>query len=128
MTEAEAERELAALGMEYRVRGKVESETVTDQIPAAGTRLQGKSRIILYMGGEQSGEEVIVPNLTGLTPAECRDTLQARGLYLKRMGIPNKNTSAGTRPLRQYPESGTSVPEGTVITVEFINTTNIGDQ
>lgn len=127
MTEAEAERELAAIGMEYRVRGRVDSETITDQIPAAGTRLQGKSRIILYMGGEQSGEEVAVPNLTGLTPAECRDTLQARGLYLKRMGIPNKNTSSGTRPLRQYPESGTMVAEGTVVTVEFINTTNIGD-
>lgn len=127
MTEAEAEQALAELGMEYRVRGKMESETITDQIPAAGTRLQGKSRVILYMGGEQSGEEVSVPNLNGLTPAECRDLLQSRGLYLKRMGIPNKNTNAGTRPMRQYPEAGTMVSEGTVITVEFINTTNIGD-
>ncbi len=127
LTEAEAERELAAVEMDYRVRGRVESETVTDQIPAAGTRLQGNSRIILYMGGEQSGEEVPVPNLNGLTPSECRDLLQSRGLYLKRMGIPNKNTNAGTRPLRQYPESGTMVTEGTVVTVEFVNTTNIGD-
>ncbi len=127
MTEAEAERALSEVGMEYRVRGKVESETITDQIPAAGTKLQGKSRVILYMGGEQSGEEVPVPNLNGLTPQECRDLLQSRGLYMKRMGIPNKNTSQGTRPLRQYPESGTMVAEGTVVTVEFINTTNIGD-
>lgn len=127
MTESEAERALAEIGMEYRVRGKVESETVTDQIPAAGTRLQGKSRVILYMGGEQSGEEVSVPNLRGLTPSECRDLLQSRGLYLKRMGIPNKNTNAGTRPMRQYPEAGTMVSEGTVVTVEFVNTTNIGD-
>ena len=127
MTEAEAEQELAAIGMEYRVRGKVSSETVTDQIPAAGTKLQGKSRVILYMGGEPSGEEVAVPNLNGLTPQECRDKLQSRGLYLKRMGIPNKNTSQSTRPLRQYPESGTMVAEGSVVTVEFINTTNIGD-
>lgn len=127
MTEVEAERALSEVGMEYRVRGKVESETITDQIPAAGTKLQGKSRVILYMGGEQSGEEVPVPNLNGLTPQECRDLLQSRGLYMKRMGIPNKNTSQGTRPLRQYPESGTMVAEGTVVTVEFINTTNIGD-
>lgn len=127
MTEEEAEAALKEVGMDYRTRGKYDSDTVTDQIPAAGTKLQANSQVILYMGGEQSGEPVIVPNLNGLTPQECREKLHSRGLYLKRMGIPNKNTSQGTRPLRQYPESGTEVSEGTVVTVEFINTTNIGD-
>lgn len=126
MTEAEASAALAELGMTYRTKGS-DSDVVTDQIPAAGVKLQANSKLILYMGGEQSGDMVEVPNLTGLTPQGCRERLEYRGLYLKRMGVPNKNTSTATRTLRQYPEAGTMVPQGTVVTVEFINSTNIGD-
>ena len=126
LTEEQAEDALGQAGFEYRVVG--DGDTVTDQVPASGVRIPASGKIILYMGESKPAEQIEVPDLTGLTPDECRDTLEQYGLYLKQTGVASSQVTGSTTASRQSPAAGTKVSIGAVVTVEFSDTTNVNDR
>lgn len=125
-TEEQAASTLEQAGFGYRVVG--DGDTVTDQVPASGVRIPVSGRVILYMGENKPTEQIEVPDLTGLTPDECRDTLEQYGLYLKQTGVASSQVTGSTTASRQSPAAGTKVSIGAVVTVEFSDTTNVNDR
>ena len=125
-TEEQAASTLEQAGFGYRVVG--DGDTVTDQVPASGVRIPVSGRVILYMGENKPIEQIEVPDLTGLTPDECRDTLEQYGLYLRQKGVANSQVTGSTTASRQSPAAGTKVNIGSVVTVEFSDTTNVNDR
>lgn len=125
-TEGQAASTLEQAGFGYRVVG--DGDTVTDQVPASGVRIPVSGRVILYMGENKPTEQIEVPDLTGLTPDECRDTLEQYGLYLRQKGVANSQVTGSTTASRQSPAAGTKVNIGSVVTVEFSDTTNVNDR
>ena len=124
-TRAEAEAAFKELNMTVKFKG--EGETVTDQVPSAGAKVPVTAQAILYLGGTKSADQIEVPNLRGLTPTEAQERLAAKGLYMKRTGIPTNQTTGYTNAAKQSPVAGTKVGIGTVVTVEFSNSVDIGD-
>ena len=125
-TEEQAASTLEQAGFDYRVVG--DGDTVTDQVPASSVRIPVSGRVILYMGENKPAEQIEVPDLTGLTPDECRDTLEQYGLYLRQKGVANSQVTGSTTASRQSPAAGTKVNIGSVVTVEFSDTTNVNDR
>ncbi len=125
-TEEQAASTLEQAGFGYRVVG--DGDTVTDQVPVSGVRIPVSGRVILYMGENKPAEQIEVPDLTGLTPDECRDTLEQYGLYLRQKGVANSQVTGSTTASRQSPAAGTKVNIGSVVTVEFSDTTNVNDR
>ena len=125
-TEEQAASTLEQAGFGYRVVG--DGDTVTDQVPVSGVRIPVSGRVILYMGENKPTEQIEVPDLTGLTPDECRDTLEQYGLYLRQKGVANSQVTGSTTASRQSPAAGTKVNIGSVVTVEFSDTTNVNDR
>ena len=125
-TEEQAASTLEQAGFGYRVVG--DGDTVTDQVPASSVRIPVSGRVILYMGENKPTEQIEVPDLTGLTPDECRDTLEQYGLYLRQKGVANSQVTGSTTASRQSPAAGTKVNIGSVVTVEFSDTTNVNDR
>ena len=125
-TETQAAATLQQAGFDYVVYG--EGDTVTDQVPASGIRIPASGRIILYMGEEKPTEPIEVPDLTGMTPDGCRETLAEYGLYLKQKGVASSQITGDTTASKQSPAAGTKVSIGSVITVEFSDTTTVNDR
>nr|WP_300185097.1 penicillin-binding transpeptidase domain-containing protein [uncultured Agathobaculum sp.] len=126
LTESEAAASLEQAGFSYRVVG--EGDKVTDQVPSGGVRIPASGKVILYMGESKPTEQVEVPDLTGLTPDECRSVLEQYGLYLKQKGVASSQVTGSTTASRQSPAVGTKVNIGAVVTVEFSDTTNVNDR
>lgn len=124
-TEEQAAATLSQSGLSYRVVG--DGDKVTDQVPAGGVRIPASGSVILYMGGVKPTEQITVPDLTGLDPTECRDRLAELGLYMKRKGIATAQTTGETVASKQNPVADTKVSIGSVITIDFANSTDIGD-
>ena len=97
-----------------------ESLKVAKQVPPGGTKVPGKSRIVLYLSEEAVIESKEVPDVIGCTAFQANQLLSQQLLNLRITGA-NVNMS-GTVAKRQDPEPGTQVAAGTVVTVEFINT------
>lgn len=125
-TESEAAASLEQAGFSYRVVG--EGDKVTDQVPSGGVRIPASGKVILYMGESKPTEQVEVPDLTGLTPDDCRSVLEQYGLYLKQKGVASSQVTGSTTASRQSPAVGTKVNIGAVVTVEFSDTTNVNDR
>ena len=125
-TEEAAASALEQAGFAYRVVG--DGDTVTDQVPSGGVRIPASGKVILYMGESKPTEQITVPDLTGLTPDQCRSTLEEYGLYLKQKGVASSQVTGNTTASKQSPASGTKVNIGAVVTVEFSDTTNVNDR
>ena len=125
-TEEAAASALDQAGFAYRVVG--DGDTVTDQVPSGGVRIPASGKVILYMGESKPTEQITVPDLTGLTPDECRSTLEEYGLYLKQKGVASSQVTGNTTASKQSPAYGTKVNIGAVVTVEFSDTTNVNDR
>lgn len=126
MTRDAADEALTNSGFEYIIHG--EGETVTDQVPSSGIRIPASGRVILYMGEEKPTEQIEVPDVSGMDPDTCRDTLEEYGLYLKQRGVATSQITGDTTASSQSPAAGTKVSIGSVITVEFSDTTTVNDR
>ena len=115
MTEAEAAEELKLNNLTYVIVG--DGDRVTDQIPAAGSAVPGGSEVILYMGQEKPTDTIIVPNFTGMTVSQVNAAIAGTGLYLQSVGT--TNTGGHVTVTSQDVAPGTEVERGTLITVEF---------
>ena len=113
--DAAAER-LSANGFSFRTVGS--GDTVTDQTPAGGAIVPNSAEIILYLGAEKSGEKCIVPNVVGDSAAAANRKLTDAGLIMSVSGATG-GSSASVRAISQSETPGTEVAAGTVVRVQF---------
>ena len=118
LSQADAVQLLQSKGLGYRVVG--EGPTVTDQLPAQGMSIPGKSEVVLYLGAEKPTAEVAVPDLTRMTASAAEQALENLGLYLRPMGV--TDYSETTIATEQSIAAGTMVAPGTVVEVQFMDT------
>ena len=115
----EAKTRLKDKGFSYKIVG--DGDTVTDQTPAGGAIIPGKSTVVLYAGEEKPDTQCTVPALVGKSPAEANIAATNAGLLLRFTGT-TASSSGSIRVLSQSEEVGTKVPAGTVITVQLGDT------
>lgn len=113
--DAAAER-LSANGFSFRTVGS--GDTVTDQTPAGGAIVPNSAEIILYLGAEKSGEKCIVPNVAGDSAATANQKIVNAGLIMGVSGATNASSST-VRAISQSIAAGTEVEAGTVVRVQF---------
>ena len=114
-----AKTKLKDRALSYKIVG--DGETITDQTPAGGAIIPGKSSVILYVGEEKSTDKCVVPHLIGKTPSEANTTATAAGLLIRFSGTTGSESSS-VRVLSQSIDEGTEVEAGTVITVQLGDT------
>lgn len=119
MSVEEAKAKLKDRALSYKIVG--DGETITDQTPAGGAIIPGKSSVILYAGEEKSTDKCVVPHLIGKTPSEANTTATAAGLLIRFSGTTGSESSS-VRVLSQSIDVGTEVEAGTVITVQLGDT------
>ncbi len=118
---------LQAAGLNPAPRGPrvgVGSTRVTSQDPPADAVVARGSTVGFYyvfrVGGGPVYGTVRVPNVVGLSRAEARATLEARGLRCACRGPTRGPSGSGTRVVRQGPAAGSLVRRGTAISVEYV--------
>lgn len=119
MTIDEAGARLEERALSYRLVG--DGDTITDQTPAGGAIIPGRSEVILYAGEEKPDTLCTVPSLVGRTPSEANVSATAAGLLIRFTGTTGSESSS-IRVLSQSLEAGTEVEAGTVITVQLGDT------
>ena len=119
MSVEEAKTKLKDRALSYKIVG--DGDTITDQTPAGGAIIPGKSSVILYAGEEKSTGKCVVPHLIGKTPSEANTTATAAGLLIRFSGTTGSESSS-VRVLSQSIDEGTEVEAGTVITVQLGDT------
>ena len=111
----EADARLRELGLTMTAQGG--EETVTAQIPAAGTPVPYGSQVLLYFGQEIEESSVAVPDFAGMNRQQANDTAGKLGLYIQISG--NPGLEATVIVTGQSIEKDTKVPPGTTIRLEF---------
>ena len=119
MSVDEAKAKLKERVLSCRVEG--DGDTITDQTPAGGAIIPGKSVVILYANEKKSTDKCIVPTLLGRTPSEANTVAVNAGLLIRFSGTTGSESSS-IRVLSQNLEAGTEVDAGTVITVQLGDT------
>ena len=107
---------LAASGFSFRTVGS--GDTVTDQTPAGGAIVPNSAEIILYLGAEKSTDKCIVPNVVGDSAATANQKIVNAGLIMGVSGATNASSST-VRAISQSIAAGTEVEAGTVVRVQF---------
>ena len=119
MSVEEAKSKLSERGLACKLHG--DGQTITDQTPAGGAIIPGKSAVILYAGTDKSTAKCKVPYLIGKTPSEANTAATGAGLFIRFSGATASESSA-VRVLSQTIEADTEVEAGTVITVQLGDT------
>ena len=109
-------QKLAASGFGCRSVGS--GDTVTDQTPAGGAIVPNSAEIILYLGAEKSTDKCIVPNVVGDSAATANQKIVNAGLIMGVSGATNASSSS-VRAISQSVDPGTEVAAGTVVRVQF---------
>ena len=86
--------------------------------PAGGAIVPNSAEIILYLGAEKSGEKCIVPNVVGDSAATANQKIVNAGLIMGVSGATNASSST-VRAISQSIAAGTEVEAGTVVRVQF---------
>ncbi len=111
----EAAEMIREAGLRYRTIG--DGETVTEQLPAAGSEIADGSEIILYLGAGISPDTETVPDLTGMRYDEARDALSYYGLYLSTRSALGGERSVSAQSL----PAGSQAEHGTVVEVTLVD-------
>ena len=119
LTVDQAKEKLKDRALSYKIVG--DGSTITDQTPAGGAIIPGKSSVILYANAEKPTDKCVVPHLLGKTPSEANTAATAAGLLIRFSGTTGSESSS-IRVLSQSIDEGTEVDAGTVITVQLGDT------
>jgi stage V sporulation protein D (sporulation-specific penicillin-binding protein) len=104
----------------YEIIGN--GENVNSQMPMAKSKIYKKSgKIILYTGND-TPNNVVIPNVVGLSPEEANQLLVNSGLNIRINGAENFAYGDGAEVVAQFPSSGISVEIGTVVSIEILFT------
>jgi stage V sporulation protein D (sporulation-specific penicillin-binding protein) len=97
-----------------------EEETVTGQIPSAGTAVPGGSQLLVYFGDTAPETAVTVPDFSGMNRAQAAAAAGETGLYMLVTG--SDEISPKVVVTSQDIPVGTEVPAGTTIKLQFTDT------
>lgn len=120
-TPEDAVKLLREAGLSAKIEGT--GGIVTGQLPGRGTVVASGTTVILYTGEIAEPEEETVPELTGLTYAEARNALFARGLFLRSDSTILADSDT-VRVVFQSIPAGEAVRGGSVIEVSIVNDDN----
>ena len=118
-TVEQAKEKLKERALSYKIVG--DGDAITDQTPAGGAIIPGKSTVILYASAAKPTDKCVVPHLLGKTPSEAHTAATAAGLLIRFSGTTGSESSS-IRVLSQSIDEGTEVDAGTVITVQLGDT------
>ncbi len=113
----DAQSALTQLGLKARIVGK--GGTVLRQIPSGHQMIPRGGTVILYTDDESMETRVVVPDVVGMSGQRANQTIVNAGLNLRINGVDIE--LAGATAVRQSPEPGIEVEQGTIITVDFID-------
>ena len=114
----EAKQRLEDCGLDYRCIGW--GDTVTGQLPAAGTGIAAGSQVILYFGDAQVSPNMeTVPELSGMSYNQARDTLSRLGLFVSTRSP--VNAASGQVVGSQSVPAGTAANHGCIVEVTLID-------
>ena len=114
----EAKQRLSDCGLDYRCIGW--GDTVTGQLPAAGTGIAAGSQVILYFGDAQVSPNMeTVPELSGLSYDQARDALSRLGLFVSTRSP--VNAASGQVVGSQSVPAGTAANHGCIVEVTLID-------
>lgn len=116
LTAEQAAAKLKESGFTCRVIGG--EQIVTDQTPVGGAIVPNNAEILLYCGAEKSADKCIVPSVVGDSAATSNQKIVNAGLIMGVAGVTNRSSSS-VRAISQSIEPGTEVEAGTVIRVQF---------
>lgn len=126
MEKEQAISNFSGQSLSYRIVG--DGNVVTDQVPAPGVMIPSSATMILYMDEEKPNETIEIPNVIGKSASEAKQILEAKGLYLRTSGVSAMASVAGTTvATKQSPQSSQKVSIGTVVTVQFTDSSNVSD-
>ena len=119
-TLSSAQKSLKNLGLNYKVIGS--GTTIKSQSPASGTQLLENLGTVYLYTDDTKNDEVVVPKVVGMQPANANQALLNQGLNIRIEGAHNYEVGDGAITVAQSIPEGTRVPRGTVITVTFKHT------
>ncbi len=114
---SEAVDRLSGVGLNYRSIGS--GTTVTAQLPKAGVSIAAGTQVIVYLGAEPSQDVEVVPDLSGMSYIEARDTLSYYGIYIQTVS-PVTDAEKQTVSTQSI-AAGTKIGHGGVIEVTLIS-------
>ena len=118
LTLDEAAKALKSEGMSVRVIGG--GETVTAQLPRAGTITAAGTTVILYADADVSPDTELMPDVTGMTYAQARDLLGRYGLFVRSDSTILADSETVRVAFQSIP-AGTELTHGSVAEVTLIN-------
>jgi len=118
LTLTEAQKLLKQQGITPVLRGS--GETVTDQLPMAGSAVPGDGQVILYLGEKHTKELVTVPDFSGMTRQQAADAAGKLGLYILVKG--NPEISPQVTAVSQSVPAKSQVEIGTTVELTFADT------
>ena len=117
-----AQSKLRIKGLEGAIIG--DGKEVVDIYPKAGAKVAVNSTVIIYTDGREK-ETTVVPDVVGLTPSQANQKLTNAGLNIRFTGGAAQNKKA--KVSGQDTEAGSTVPKGTVVTIECMVTGEDGE-
>ena len=111
----DAKATLTGLGLTYEVIGN--GIGVVAQSPITGTAVSKGGCVYLYTENSNTSEMTTVPDLKGLSPQMANESISYSGLNYVAKGASTSRADAVVE--KQSIESGTQVPKGTTIELEF---------
>ncbi len=107
----DAKEVLRNLGLEYKLEGNGESNTIVDQTPKPNVSVPQKSVVILYSNKAENQDQARVPDLMNRTIGEATRMLNDIGLNIRVEGL---GTAVG-----QSIQAGEYISKGEVVEVSF---------
>ena len=114
----DAQYRITAQNLNSRIIGT--GSKVVSQVPRAGTEIPQGGTVLLYTDEGGAEDTVVVPDVRSKTGLTANRLILNAGLNLKVTGVGVDNSYAVAA--RQDTPPGTRVPKGTVITVDFTDT------
>lgn len=113
----EAEKLIEDAGLRYRTIGN--GTIVTKQLPEAGSSIASGTQTILYLDAEISQDRERLPDLSGMSYEQARDTLSYYGLYISSQSPVSdaKNQTVNSQNL----PAGAELEHGSIVEVTLVD-------
>lgn len=98
-----------------------EGETITAQLPAAGEPVLPGSEVLVYLADADGERMVTVPDFTGMNRQQASRAAGKLGLFVNATG--NQEESPQVTVCGQKEPAGTELPVGSVVTLQFADST-----
>ena len=121
LTAAEAKNKLYNAGLVTKIYGS--GEKVVSQVPAAGKNVPKGGTVVVFTDEQSKGQTAVVPDLIGLSLAQANEKAVEAGINISITGAALTGTNAVSS--LQDIAAGTKVPPGTVVTVSFIEPSEV---